>query len=127
MLRRAGRSAPRPFGSQAVQIGVDIDLVSAEPQSCRRDARRQHQMPTIQCPSCGHRGRTELDSEAFEVRGALEGKPVRKCRSCGAGMTVGLGLTGAKAKLIEPALWQEMEASWARAFGDADQEQKSPT
>lgn len=83
-------------------------------------------MPTIKCPNCGSRGGTEVDSDAFDVRGQLQGKPVRKCRTCGEGVTVGVGLTGAKAKLIDTDLWGEMEASWAREFGgEADESKKA--
>jgi CheY-like chemotaxis protein len=75
-------------------------------------------MPKITCPNCGQRGRTEAWSEEFELRGQWQGKPVRKCHNCGAGMTVVPSLTGAKAKLIDEALWDEMEKSWERPFPD---------
>lgn len=54
------------------------------------------------------------------MRGQLHGMPVRKCLNCGAGMTVVPSLRGAKAKLIEPDLWQRMQQSWAREFDESD-------
>jgi hypothetical protein len=74
-------------------------------------------MPKITCPSCGNRGGTEIGSSAFETRGQWEGKPVRKCLECGAGMTVGLGLRGTKAKLIDSSTWGHMEQVWGTEFG----------
>jgi hypothetical protein len=83
-------------------------------------------MPTIKCPTCGRKGGTEVGSHTFEVRGQLQGKPVRRCRNCGAGMTVGLGLTGAKAQPIDPDLWRTMEASWAHEFEAEADESEAP-
>lgn len=71
----------------------------------------------IKCPSCGNQGSTHIGSDAFEVRGTWEGKPVRKCLRCGAGMTVGFPK---RIKLIEPGVWSQMEGSWGREFGTED-------
>lgn len=74
-------------------------------------------MPTIKCPNCGNVGGT--GSDAFQVRGTWQGKPVRKCSTCGSGMTVGFPK---RVKLLEPELWARMEASWERGFGVDNQE-----
>jgi ribosomal protein S27AE len=68
----------------------------------------------IKCPECGNKGSTQLDSDAFEVRGMYERKPVRKCARCGAGLFV---LFPKRVKVIPPDLWRQMEASWEREFG----------
>lgn len=78
-------------------------------------------MPEVTCPSCGQRGETNLDSAEFEARGQWKGKPVRRCRNCGAGMTIHPSvLLRPKAKLIDAGVWQKMEASWGREFGRRD-------
>ena len=69
-------------------------------------------MPTITCPSCRVKGPSESGSPEFETRGQWKGKPVRKCRACGAGMTVRLGFTGVKTNQIEKGLWSRMEQEW---------------
>lgn len=71
----------------------------------------------IKCPNCGNQGSTHIGSDAFEVRGTWEGKPVRKCLRCGAGITVGFPK---RIKLIEPRIWSQMEGSWGREFGTED-------
>src|SRR5256885_1106211 len=70
----------------------------------------------IRCPNCGNRGETRLDSDAFDARGMYEGKPVRKCRQCGAGVFV---LPPRRVKLIDPQLWHRIEAAWAAQSADA--------
>ena len=77
-------------------------------------------MPKITCPHCGTRGDTGIGSAEFEVRGQLQGTPVRKCLKCGVGMTVVPSLRGAKAKLIEPELWYRMKQSWARELEQSE-------
>jgi hypothetical protein len=80
-------------------------------------------MPKITCPTCGQRGQTEEGSKDFESRGQWEGRPVRKCLNCGAGLTVVPSLLGAKARLIEPPLWNRLEEVWAwQTSGDADRD-----
>lgn len=69
-------------------------------------------MPTIACPSCGASGSTTIDSTSFEIRGQWRGKSVRRCRACGAGMTVHLGFRGVKAKLLDEELWARMQVEW---------------
>jgi hypothetical protein len=49
-----------------------------------------------------------------------QGKPVRKCVQCGAGMTVGFPK---RISLIEPGLWARMEASWAGELGGEGEEE----
>jgi hypothetical protein len=68
----------------------------------------------IKCPNCGNKGSTHYDSDAFEVRGIFERKPVRKCLRCGAGLFV---LPPKRIKLIDVDLWAPMQESWAREFG----------
>jgi hypothetical protein len=71
----------------------------------------------IRCPSCGNAGEASVDdSGAFEVRGQFQGKAIRKCRKCGAGLTIG-GLFG-KPKVIPKDQWQRMEEVWHREFGN---------
>ena len=77
-------------------------------------------MPKIRCPSCNNEGRTELGSDAFQVRGTWPGKPVRKCLRCGAGITIS---PPKHVKLIEPELWGRMQESWAREFGEDEKEE----
>lgn len=69
-------------------------------------------MPRITCPTCRTSGASESDSEGFETRGQWQGKAVRKCISCGAGMTVHLGLTGVKTRAIDAAQWEKMCEVW---------------
>jgi len=72
----------------------------------------------LTCAHCGNRGRAGLravgEAEAFDIRGVLRGRPVRKCNECQAGVTVG---AFGRTKPIEAALWREMTASWEREFG----------
>ena len=68
----------------------------------------------ITCPKCGNRGEIRGTEEHFEVRGQFQGKAVRKCQKCGAGVTVGAFLR--KAKLIPDDLWKKMQESWDRNF-----------
>lgn len=57
------------------------------------------------------------------MRGTWQGKPVRKCVQCGAGMTVGFPK---RISLIEQGLWARMEASRARESGsDSDDEDEA--
>jgi len=74
----------------------------------------------IVCPSCGNRGEAAVDeSGAFEVRGQFEGRAVRKCRKCGAGLAIGPfsgGFLG-KPRLIPTDIWKRMEDMWRREFG----------
>jgi hypothetical protein len=74
----------------------------------------------VVCPSCGIKGTESIDDHAeFEVRGVHNGKAIRRCRNCGAGIAVGVfsGLLFGKPTLIPNDLWQRMEAVWAREFG----------
>jgi len=75
----------------------------------------------IVCPSCGNRGvGTTNDTGAFDVRGQLEGKAIRKCRKCGAGLAFGLfsGWFLGKPKVIPKDLWQRMQKLWNEEFGE---------
>lgn len=56
---------------------------------------------------------TDDDSD-FEVRGQFQGKAVRRCRKCGAGLLVGLfsGVWLGKPQTISPELWAKMDALW---------------
>lgn len=73
-------------------------------------------MPTtLRCPACGNAGEATLDTAGgFEVRGQYQGKAVRKCNKCGAGIF--LGWFG-KTRLIPADLWQRMQEVWEREFG----------
>src|SRR4051794_30337641 len=77
-------------------------------------------MPKISCPNCGSKG-DSADETMFETRGIWQGSPVRKCLSCGAGMTVKPGIRGVKARIVDPALWVRMETSFEREFGSSGQ------
>jgi len=74
----------------------------------------------IICPVCGNSGEASIDEgSAFEVRGQFQGKAVRKCNKCGAGLFIGLfsgGLFG-KPKLIPDDFWARMKETWEREFG----------
>ncbi len=78
-------------------------------------------MQVLKCPNCGNVGEATIDAGgAFEVRGQFEGRAIRKCRSCRAGMAIGPfsgGLFG-KPKLIPKEIWQKMEQVWGERFGD---------
>lgn len=75
----------------------------------------------LKCPVCGNTGGATTDGQsAFEVRGQFQGKAVRRCNECGAGLAIGLmsgGLFG-RPRVIPDELWQRMQASWNRAFGN---------
>src|SRR4051812_35663738 len=66
----------------------------------------------LRCPNCGFTGEVKGADAFFESRGQWPGGhwPIRKCRSCGAGIIVKPGIGRARGKLIEPGLWAEMEA-----------------
>lgn len=70
-------------------------------------------MKKISCPNCGASGKVN-DEGLFEVRGKVDGTPVRKCLSCGAGLLIrALG----KPSVIPSGSWSKMEAEWNREFG----------
>jgi len=72
----------------------------------------------MKCPECGNQGEATLDSKgAFEVRGQFEGKAVRKCNRCGAGLMVGFF---GKPKAISKEIWARMDEMWQKNF-PADQ------
>jgi hypothetical protein len=72
----------------------------------------------IRCPNCNNTGAATIDETgAFEVRGTLEGRPVRRCRACGSGIFLGW-LGGAK--LSPPDLWKRMEESWRKESGSGE-------
>lgn len=73
----------------------------------------------IQCPLCANRGEATTDDKgAFAVRGHFQGKAVRKCNKCGAGLFLGwLG----RPKPIPSQLWQHMKESWERKFGPEEE------
>jgi len=67
------------------------------------------------CAACGNRGKTPIDdSSTFELRGKFGGRPVIKCRKCGAGLFVRIF---GRPKLIDADLWKRMEEIWERRFG----------
>lgn len=73
----------------------------------------------MKCPNCGAYGAAS-DEEVFEVRGQVEGRPVRKCRNCGEGLMIGrLG----RARLIPDEIWSKMDAEWEQAFQGQVKEQ----
>lgn len=74
----------------------------------------------IICPVCGNRGEASIDEKsAFEVRGQFQGKAVRKCNNCEAGLFLGpfSGVVFGKPKVIPSDLWKRMEETWKREFG----------
>jgi hypothetical protein len=81
------------------------------------------------CPSCGNIGEATIDNAgAFEVRGQFQGKVVRKCNKCGAGLLVGLfsgGLLG-KPKLVPPDLWGNMQEMWDNEFSPHSRRESIP-
>jgi uncharacterized Zn finger protein len=60
----------------------------------------------LSCPTCGQSGEIKGTDEFFETRGQWpDGHwPVRKCRSCGAGIIVKPGFRKARATLIAAAV-----------------------
>lgn len=74
----------------------------------------------MKCPHCKAFGprRDELE-EHWEPRGQLEGKPVRRCRSCGGGFY--LRRFGAP-RAIEDSVWLEMERAWERGHPEGETE-----
>lgn len=83
----------------------------------------------INCPACGNRGEATIDDTgAFEVRGQLQGKAVRRCKKCGAGLLVGLfsgGFLG-KPKLVPSILWERMLEVWGREFESESKTESIP-
>ncbi|MDI6891519.1 MAG: hypothetical protein QMD08_00770 [Actinomycetota bacterium] len=74
----------------------------------------------IVCPSCGNMGEALIgDSGAFEVRGQFQGKAIRKCKKCGAGLSIGPFSGGffGKPQVIPKDQWKHMEEIWNREFG----------
>jgi hypothetical protein len=72
------------------------------------------------CPSCGNRGQATTDEAgAFEIRGQFEGKAIRKCNRCGAGLAIGPFSGGffGEPQLIPKDIWKRMEEIWAQRFG----------
>lgn len=65
-------------------------------------------MKPIHCPACGSIGYPN-DEELFEIRGQLEGKPVRMCTRCGTGLFIRLLR---KPQVIPHNLWVRMQESW---------------
>lgn len=88
----------------AEAIGVDPRSISSKEKALRA--------VSISCPACGGGGDTAYGSEDFETRGQWQGNPVRKCLSCGAGLTLHKGVFRVKTRLIEPKLWERMEVEW---------------
>jgi len=77
----------------------------------------------IVCPSCGNRGEaTTDDSGAFEVRGIFQGKAVRKCKKCGAGLLIGLfsGALWGKPKIIPSEQWAKMEDEFEKKMKEME-------
>lgn len=74
----------------------------------------------ILCPVCGSRSEARFDDQgAFEVRGKLQGKQIRKCCKCNAGLAIGLfsgGLLG-RPRVIPDRMWRRMESMWYEEFG----------
>jgi hypothetical protein len=78
-------------------------------------------MAAIVCPKCGNRGNSDA-GVAFAVRGQYQGRAIRRCLSCGAGLLIGAfsgGLFG-KPKVVPPEVWQKMQRTWEQEFGDTD-------
>lgn len=65
-------------------------------------------MKPIVCPACGSIGYPS-DEELFEIRGQLEGKPVRRCTRCGTGLFI---RPLRKPQVIPHNLWVRMQEVW---------------
>ncbi len=70
-------------------------------------------LKTRKCPVCDNKGDMS-DENLFEVRGQLEGWPVRKCLKCGSGLVIRIVR---KPRVIDPDFWKKMEALWNKSFG----------
>jgi hypothetical protein len=76
-----------------------------------RAASRKDIKPIV-CPACGSIGYPS-DDELFEIRGQLEGKPVRRCVRCGTGLFI---RPLRKPRVIPHNLWVRMQESWQAEF-----------
>lgn len=75
---------------------------------------------TIKCPACGNEGRADASDGRFEARGQYRGAAIRRCCSCGAGLSIGLftgGLFG-NPKRIPSEQWEQMQAVWSENFSE---------
>jgi transcriptional regulator NrdR family protein len=68
----------------------------------------------IRCPTCGSQAAAS-DESKFDVRGAFQGKPVRRCRACGTGLFIRFA---GRPQVIDDELWARMQGSWAKSFPD---------
>ena len=74
----------------------------------------------MKCPRCGVPG-PKWEDEQFEIRGQVEGAPIRKC--CPPSAEPGLRLASSVGtKEIPGAMWAKMDAAWARTFPPSDAE-----
>ena len=73
----------------------------------------------IRCPRCGNEGTAGSarlgEDAAFDIRGQFEGKAIRKCNGCGAGLAIGLF---AGPRVIPPEGWEILDRHWRSRFGE---------
>ena len=100
---------PKFFGEE-----VTLGWYSSSLRRARLRTEALEMPKEIRCPACGNVGQATTGAEgAFDVRGQFEGRGVRKCRSCGAGLT--LGWFGS-AKIIPSPTWENMEELWEKEY-----------
>lgn len=68
----------------------------------------------MKCPFCGASG-SKWEEDQFEIRGQIEGRPVRRCKACGTGF-VFTRLLGRTRQIPDP-IWEKMLAEWDRRMG----------
>jgi hypothetical protein len=82
-----------------------------------RSVRQDRLMAEMTCPSCGAAGDSENET-LFEVRGQVQGQPVRRCVTCDSGLVLKRKLMGGlRVGRIPAETWLRMKGTWDNSGG----------